>query len=557
MRARTLAILSALAVAHSALGQVFSNTAPISIPDAGVATPFPATIQVSGMSAVESVAVVLNRLSHTYAGDLDILLVGPDGTGTLILSDAGASNAFNGGTYAFAVGGAPITASNGQIFTGTYVPTFTTGDDSFPGVVYQSVNSLGGFAGHDANGAWKLYIVDDTGGDFGTIADGWSLVFNSTASAAPHSNTFTYQGKLDGAQGPVDLRFTLFKTQYMPAALGPADWPAAIGNVMPDENGLFTVQVPFTPSLLNREARYLQVEVSPAGANSYEALTPRQPVLRTPFAAWASAAGSVDWSQIANMPATIADGVDDAGPWTVTGGNVLYTGAGKVGIGATSNHTFHVNSASVNSMRVHSTDQGGTTMIWTNSADTDRYGAILMTGPTSPQGGGNFIIRNWTYSNAGNVGIVLATNNNIGIGTYNPDFSLTVNGSAGKPGGGSWSNWSDARLKHDITPLTGTLDKLLNVRGVSFFYNEPEKIGELSGQRTGVVAQEVEKVFPEWVDVGASGYKSVTFRGFEALTIEALRDLRNEKDAQIKALRDENEALRVRLERLERAIESK
>lgn len=557
MLARTLAALAALVAARSALGQVFSNSVPIAIPDTGLASPFPSSIQVSGMGAVESVAVVLDGLSHTYAGDLDILLVGPDGTGTLILSDAGAANRFNGGTYAFAMGGAAITATDGQISTGTYVPTFTTGDDTFPGVVYVSTNSLGGFAGHDANGTWRLYIVDDTGGDFGTVANGWSLVFNSTQSGAPHPSTFTYQGKLDGAQGPVDMRFTLFKTQYMPAALGSADWPSAIGNVTPDEDGLFTVQVPFTPSLLNGEARYLQVEVSPAGANAYEALTPRQPVLRTPFAAWASAAGSVDWSDIANMPATIADGVDDAGPWTVTGGNVLYTGTGKVGIGATSNHTFRVNSPSVNSMRVHSTDQGGTAMLWTNAADSDRYGAILMTGPTSPQGGGNFIIRNWTYSAPGNIGIVLATNNNIGIGTYYPDFSFTVNGSAGKPGGGSWSNWSDARLKHDITPLTGSLDKLLSVRGVSFFYNEPEKINELSGQRTGVVAQEVEKVFPEWVDVGASGYKSVTFRGFEALTIEALRDLRIEKDAQIKALRDENAALNARLERLERAIESK
>lgn len=557
MLARTLVALAALVAAQSALGQVFSNPAPITIPDSGNALPYPAPIAVSGMGAVESVTVVLHGLSHTYAADLDVLLVGPDGTGTLILSDAGGGTAFNGGTYAFAVGGAALIPIGGQISTGTYVPTFTTGDDSFPGVVYLGVNSLGGFAGHDANGTWRLYIVDDTSGDFGTVAGGWSLVFNSNASGAPHPNTFTYQGRLDGADGPVDLRFTLFKTQYMPAALGAADWPAAIANVTPDENGLFTVQVPFTPSLLNGEARYLQIEVSPAGANAYEALTPRQPVLRTPFAAWASAAGSVDWSHIANMPATISDGVDDAGPWTVTGGNVLYTGTGKVGIGATSNHTFHVNSASVNAMRVHGTDQNGTAMLWTHSSDTDRYGAILMTGPTSPQGAGNFIIRNWTYSAPGNIGIVLATNNNIGIGTYNPDFSFTVNGSAGKPGGGSWSNYSDARLKHDITPLSGTLDKLLSVRGVSFFYNEPEKIGELAGQRTGVVAQEVEKVFPEWVDVGDSGYKSVTFRGFEALTIEALRDLRTEKDAQIKALRDENAALNARLERLERAIESK
>jgi hypothetical protein len=42
---------------------------------------------------------------------------------------------------------------------------------------------------------------------------------------------------------------------------------------------------------------------------------------------------------------------------------------------------------------------------------------------------------------------------NIGIGTMSPDAKLTVNGTASKPGGGSWSTFSDARLKKNIQPL--------------------------------------------------------------------------------------------------------
>ena len=38
-------------------------------------------------------------------------------------------------------------------------------------------------------------------------------------------------------------------------------------------------------------------------------------------------------------------------------------------------------------------------------------------------------------------------NGNVGIGDEDPDFLLEVNGTAGKPGGGSWSNSSDRRLK--------------------------------------------------------------------------------------------------------------
>ena len=47
---------------------------------------------------------------------------------------------------------------------------------------------------------------------------------------------------------------------------------------------------------------------------------------------------------------------------------------------------------------------------------------------------------------------------------------------------------------------------------------------------------------------------SLTFRGFEALTVEALRDLRAEKDAQIDELKADNRALRARLAALEAAV---
>jgi hypothetical protein len=140
-------------------------------------------------------------------------------------------------------------------------------------------------------------------------------------------------------------------------------------------------------------------------------------------------------------------------------------------------------------------------------------------------------------------------------------FSLSVNGTAGKPGGGSWSVLSDRRLKKDIQPLHGALDQLLRLKGVSFEYVDPKSIGELSGPRMGMIAQDVEQVFPDWVQELSNGYKALTIRGFEALAVEALRDLRAEKDAEIAALREghdnlrrENEALRDRLDQVEKAV---
>ena len=79
---------------------------------------------------------------------------------------------------------------------------------------------------------------------------------------------------------------------------------------------------------------------------------------------------------------------------------------------------------------------------------------------------------------------------------------------------------------------------------MSFLYNDPKAPGAADGRVTGLIAQEVEKVFPDWVSTVDGTYKAVAPRGFEALTVEALRELRAEKDAEIQALREDNRALR-------------
>lgn len=133
----------------------------------------------------------------------------------------------------------------------------------------------------------------------------------------------------------------------------------------------------------------------------------------------------------------------------------------------------------------------------------------------------------------------------------NGDFRVTAQ--AFKPGGGSWAVPSDARLKSGVGPLAGTLDRLLALKPVEFTYR-PEvtpKSLYLPGRQVGFIAQEVEQVFPEWVSVSDEGWKTVGPRGFEALTVEALRELRAEsalidgaQSLRIAALETENARLR-------------
>ena len=144
-----------------------------------------------------------------------------------------------------------------------------------------------------------------------------------------------------------------------------------------------------------------------------------------------------------------------------------------------------------------------------------------------------------TAPGVGSALIMSLNGGKVGIGTANPGFTLEVNGSAGKPGGGAWSVASDVRLKKNIRPLDGALDKLLALHGVTFEYLDPEKIHELSGERMGLLAQEVENVFPDWVETAPDGYKRVTVRGLEALLIEGLRQLRQEKDTELQGVKRE------------------
>ncbi len=149
---------------------------------------------------------------------------------------------------------------------------------------------------------------------------------------------------------------------------------------------------------------------------------------------------------------------------------------------------------------------------------------------------------------------------NTGIGTTSPgSFLLAVNGDAAKPGGGSWSNFSDKRLKRDIQSIEpGILDHLLTLRGYTFEYlaHAIENRLALPGRQFGLIAQEVIEVIPEWVDTDDEGYLYITERGTTALFIEALRELRKEKNSEIESLHTKLEEKYNRIHDLERRIES-
>jgi hypothetical protein len=129
--------------------------------------------------------------------------------------------------------------------------------------------------------------------------------------------------------------------------------------------------------------------------------------------------------------------------------------------------------------------------------------------------------------------------------------NLNVTGAATKPGGGGWTSLSDKRLKKNVRSLKGgALGSLLKLRCVSYEWKEPEKYGNLTGTQIGLVADEVEEVFPNWVGIDSEGYKTLTIRGFEALAIEALREMQQTDDD----LKRTNSEFEKRLKALEKKL---
>jgi hypothetical protein len=101
-------------------------------------------------------------------------------------------------------------------------------------------------------------------------------------------------------------------------------------------------------------------------------------------------------------------------------------------------------------------------------------------------------------------------NGNVGIATTAPTDTLSVNGTASKPGGGSWAVFSDERLKNINGNFSSGLKAVMQLRPIRYNYRRDNVLGLKSeDEHVGFGAQALQKVIPEAVTKNSNGYLMV------------------------------------------------
>ncbi|OGZ79328.1 MAG: hypothetical protein A2360_01400 [Candidatus Staskawiczbacteria bacterium RIFOXYB1_FULL_32_11] len=221
--------------------------------------------------------------------------------------------------------------------------------------------------------------------------------------------------------------------------------------------------------------------------------------------------------------------IDLSGTWNTTGSPIL--------INANLTDTASASGSLLMALAVNSGDK------FTVSRDGDivsagtvaSYGYRFMgnygVGVDADNFGLVFNVGNGTFTEA----MRIISSGKVGIGKSDPSYALDVvgdiNSSTGLRVAGTQvctsagcTSSSDLRLKQEIEPLNDSLENILKLQGVSYSWKNPEVFG--NGKQIGLIAQDLEKVYPEVVVTDQkTGLRSVAYGHLVSPLIEAVKTL--------------------------------
>lgn len=171
-----------------------------------------------------------------------------------------------------------------------------------------------------------------------------------------------------------------------------------------------------------------------------------------------------------------------------------------------------------------------------NTGPTGEQGPMGSQGPQGPAGfwgaaaaqgePGDPVFAKWEVESSQ----IYKTDGFVGIGNTNPSCKLDVSGNVCANG---VVLTSDKRFKKNIQTLEPVAPQLSSIRGVSYDFKQnefPQK--EFSNEsQIGLIAQEVEVVYPELVKTDKEGYKSVNYDQLMPILVQALQELVIERES--------------------------
>ncbi len=169
---------SVVATTAFATTQTVTNSTQVSIPD-NSCTPATSVIAVSAYSSAIATAQIQVKINitHTWVGDLVIVLLAPNGS-IIGLSNQTGSSGNSGDNFTntvFTDAAAAVLPTTGAPYTGSYKPVATTFTTCTTTITNVTTFGAIGSGSLNPNGNWTLKVFDRAGSDLGTI-DNWSLI---------------------------------------------------------------------------------------------------------------------------------------------------------------------------------------------------------------------------------------------------------------------------------------------------------------------------------------------------------------------------------------------
>jgi len=329
------------------------------------------------------------------------------------------------------------------------------------------------------------------------------------AVAAPMGTAFTYQGRLMDANEPADGLYDFQFRLYDDPNAGSQHGNTIDINDLDVIDGYFTVELDFGSDVFNGDARWLQISAMPGDSmGRMTILSPRQEVTPTTYALQTR--------------------------------GIFVDSSGNVGVNTTDpKNRLHVSGGSIlldNGYGLFSVDSSLSPrrLLYLNDMDN----LVL-----SNYSAGKIMFSTYTIPGSTLVRMTVTPAGDVGIGTTNPGSKLHVDS-----GCITGSMCSDIRLKKNIIPLSSNdsiLDRVMGLQAVTFEWKHRDD----GKKQIGLIAQEVEEVFPEVVTTPDDGscQKGLLTNGLDAVLVEAIKELK----AQVEQLREQNEYLLQKLTALE------